>query len=122
MRWLHSDLPSAEPPAPSGIVRQPIRFAEDVEASRDEYFIRATAPGYEDQRLAAHNARIVSPADGTLIATDPEILDGHHFGDGGEAALWLPQPGAHELSLVDSSGRTIDRVAFRVRGRTSLQP
>jgi penicillin-binding protein 1C len=43
-------------------------------------------------------------------------LDGADLGPAGEPLRWAPRPGRHTLSLADEEGRTLDEVAFEVRG------
>src|SRR5262249_38566202 len=86
-------------------------------------------------------ARISYPADGTVIALDPDIpsslervafeasgarelkfvLNGQALGPAGSPLLWHPEkPGPYELALVDSSGHVQDSVHFQVRGTAQL--
>ncbi|MDB5880041.1 MAG: penicillin-binding protein, partial [Variovorax sp.] len=84
----------------------------------------------------AQAARIASPADGSIIALDPDIpptnqrvrfqADGRDAGlqwriDGktiarGARAGWLPWPGRHVVELADARGRVLDTVKVEVRG------
>jgi penicillin-binding protein 1C len=78
---------------------------------------------------------IAAPADGTVIAIDPDIpaerqrvrfaarhangalwqLDGRDLGPGSASQLWKPVAGPHVLRLVDADRRTIDQISFLVR-------
>jgi penicillin-binding protein 1C len=81
-------------------------------------------------------ARISSPANGVILALDPDIpaelqrvplaaegaaaamrlsLNGRVVGPASSAVLWQPRAGAHVLALEDERGRTVDRVLFTVR-------
>ncbi|WP_265943963.1 hypothetical protein [Dechloromonas sp. A34] len=82
-------------------------------------------------------ARIAYPADGSVIALDPDIppqrqrvplrlsapaapgwiwrMDGKSLGNANVNTRWLPQPGRHQLSLENGAGRTIDAVVLEVR-------
>ncbi len=137
MRALHPRGDSRAPSPPAGLVRQPVKFGGALEAARAEWFL----PGTQQAVLAveadqtAPTARITSPADGTIVALDPDIpparqrlvftaagpgalrwkVDGKPFAAGTRAA-WLPWPGRHEVELVDGSGRTLDRRRVEVRG------
>jgi penicillin-binding protein 1C len=81
----------------------------------------------------AGRARILAPANGAILAIDPDIpaarqrvrieVGGAQAGsrvvlDDGAAApeLWLPPPGRHLLRLVDAAGAELDRVQVTVRG------
>jgi penicillin-binding protein 1C len=146
MDWLHRGDPASGRPAvasqppspPAGLVRQRIRFEPALEPAREEWF----APGTEQAviRQASGNAlaRIGYPANGTVLALDPDIpparqrvefrlsgtagggwkwlLDDKPFADAtATTARWLPQPGRHRLRLVDAKNTTIDEVTFEVR-------
>jgi hypothetical protein len=81
-------------------------------------------------------ARIVSPANGMIIALDPDIparsqripltaqgarpgmrirLNGTVLGSAVEKILWAPAAGAQRLTLEDGEGRAVDRILFTVR-------
>ncbi len=81
-------------------------------------------------------ARIASPANGMVIAIDPDIpaplqrlpfrargtgpaarfvLDGKAVGSAGQGVLWAPQAGAHRLVLEDAGGAVLDQILFTVR-------
>lgn len=81
-------------------------------------------------------ARISSPANGMILALDPDIpaplqrmplaaegasgamrlsLNGRVVGPASSPVLWQPRVGAHVLALEDERGRTVDRVLFTVR-------
>jgi penicillin-binding protein 1C len=51
------------------------------------------------------------------------VLGGRRLGQGA-ALRWTPQPGRHELKLLDGRGRTLQTVRFEVRapGRQPNQP
>ena len=141
MRHLHAGEPSRAPAPPPGLVQQRVRFGEQLEAERGEWFLQGT----QQEAMALQQAdaararsaapRITAPADGTIIALDPDIppqsqrlalrgeggsalrwrVDGKELARGAEAA-WLPWPGRHLLQLVDASGRVADEVRVEVRG------
>ncbi|MFZ3117793.1 MAG: penicillin-binding protein 1C, partial [Variovorax sp.] len=87
-----------------------------------------------DAAAADTGSRITSPADGSIIAIDPDIppnrqrvrfeaqgqglqwrIDGKAFARGNQAQ-WMPWPGRHGVELVDARGEVIDRVRIEVRG------
>ena len=147
MGFLHAREPSRAPKPPAGLVRLPVRFGSELEAARDEWFVAGTeqamfAPGaraddgLRDAAATANVARIASPADGSIIALDPDIppknqrvrfqadgsgaalqwrIDGKTIARG-ERAAWLPWPGRHMVELTDARGRVLDAVKVEVRG------
>jgi penicillin-binding protein 1C len=138
MRDLHARTPSAAPAPPAGIVATEVSFAPPVEPARREYFLAGTQTALV-QLLAAADAaaRIASPANGAILALDPDIpphnqrvllqsrspdaalqfwLDGRAVGSAAGIARWSPQPGNHRLELRSADGRIRDAVRFAVRG------
>ena len=93
MRHLHARTPSRAPAPPAGLVRQPVRFGDTLEAARDEWFLpgteqtlfamdsgaarasQASAGGLKDIKTTAQDnaPRISAPQDGTILALDPDI-------------------------------------------------
>ena len=135
--YLHDRYGSSSPEPPSDLVSRQVSFANSVEASRSEWFLPGTEPQEARAALDGRGARITSPADGTIVALDPDIptdrqrmifrdepapaharwlLDGHPQGSADAPGIWAPIAGRHTLALIDSSGKTIDRVTFEVRG------
>ncbi|SCX73160.1 penicillin-binding protein 1C [Variovorax sp. EL159] len=145
MRFLHTREPSRAPVPPAGLVEARVEFGpgadgNPLEAARSEWFLQGT-----EQPLFAldtgvgtstdgPSARITAPADGTIIALDPDIpplrqrvrfesegrgvqwrIDGKHFARG-NSAQWLPWPGRHVIELVDASGKVVDQRRLEVRG------
>jgi penicillin-binding protein 1C len=121
----------------------PVRFGDEIEAARDEWFIAGTEqPLFATDHAAAVRpdghaaARIVSPSQGTVIALDPDIPPRHQrlrfASDGGDGAIawridgkpfargasaqWLPWPGRHLIELVDARGNVLDARRIEVRG------
>ncbi|MGE3850095.1 MAG: penicillin-binding protein 1C, partial [Gammaproteobacteria bacterium] len=137
MHALHVDAPPAAPVPPQGVVSRRVRFTPALEAARDEWFIVGT----EMDEIALldpseRGARIASPANGVIIALDPDIpparqtvalesrgapahaawrLDDVVLGHGRERLAWSPVPGAHRLELREGE-RVLDSVRFTVRG------
>lgn len=145
MDWLHRGAPtlarpknSSQPPDPPlGIVKKAISFEPPKEPSRQEWFLAGTE---REVIIAAGNhslARIDYPADGAILALDPDIppqrqrlalqlsapagpgwqwcMDNKPLGRVDRNLLWLPQPGHHRLTLADGKGKEIDAVEFEVR-------
>lgn len=151
MNHLHRSMPSAAPKPPSGVVQQFVRFKMAQEPSnaseppRMEWFIKGTeqaemtlTDGSQASKLQSKalssKARIMSPANGSTIALDPDIppaqqrlhftsstsgvrwlMDGKAFAKG-PSTEWLPWPGRHVVTLVDSKGVVQDAIRFEVRG------
>jgi len=137
MTALHVNTPSLPPSAPPGVTTQLARFTPAVEASRREWFLGQT----EAHRVVAVTkeggiSKIASPANGMVIAFDPDIppaqqrvpftaqaaeegaafrLNGKLLGSADQTVLWSPSPGNHRLELVAASGRVADRIGFQVR-------
>ncbi len=149
MNYLHRSTPSRAPMPPAGVVQAAVSFAPDggdggatrsnasaLEAPRMEWFIQGTQqPRFAMQpRAPGSTARITAPANGSIIALDPDIpatrqrlslqaegsglrwmVDGKDFAKG-NSAQWLPWPGRHVVSLVNAKGETLDTVRIEVRG------
>ena len=155
MRTLHLSTPSRQPAPPSGLEHRAVRFAGGGEAPRQEWFLPGTAqPLFAVQAGTATalsagvrlhprqtpvagasgaDNRITAPADGAILALDPDIpprhqrveftaaapghwrVDGRPIGQG-QRLQWFPLPGRHRVELVDARGRILDRIALEVRG------
>lgn len=137
MSELHHDEPSPPPLAPSGVISAKTRFVGTNEAPRSEWFTKdqQSAPTIT-VALAQPAARIASPANGMVIAVDPDIppayqklpisvegatrkmrvkLNDQELALTDGVTLWTPRTGAYSLELGDDSGKVIDRVVFTVR-------
>ncbi|MES2243021.1 MAG: penicillin-binding protein 1C [Pseudomonadota bacterium] len=160
MNYLHQSEPSRAPAPPAGVVQKQVTFADathtPVEAARSEWFLRGTeqalfamdsgALGADRTRAGGQKglkysgsaasvaSRITAPANGTIVALDPDIppnrqrlgfaaegqqlrwrMDGKEFARGAQAQ-WLPWPGRHVVQLVDHSGQVVDEIRLEVRG------
>jgi penicillin-binding protein 1C len=143
MRFLHAREPSRAPAPPPGLVEARVEFGPGpdgnaLEAARSEWFLQGTEqPLFAlDTGMAndAAFARITAPADGTIIALDPDIpplrqrvrfesegrgvqwrIDGKFFARG-NSAQWLPWPGRHVIELVDGAGKVVEQRRIEVRG------
>jgi penicillin-binding protein 1C len=138
MQYLHAREPSRPPKAPRGVVAAPVQFGDRLEAARSEWFL----PGTQQARFAVESGvparlqapRILAPADGTIVALDPDIpplrqrlafaaqgadlrwrIDGKEIARGPQAQ-WLPWPGRHQVELTDRGGAVLDRIRIEVRG------
>ena len=134
---LHQNRPSAQPPRPADVTASRVRFAGGIGPPRSEWFVTGTAQGeVAEAPVYAHRPRIANPVSGSVYAFDPDIpanhqslgvavtgetgnlrlaLDGHDFAQAGGTPQIPLLPGSHLLSLLDESGRTVDRVRFTVR-------
>src|SRR6185295_2980590 len=66
--------PPAPPAAPSGLVRQRVRYAGVEEPEREEWFVAGTETAVVVAiESPAGRPRIVSPANGAVLAIDPDI-------------------------------------------------
>jgi penicillin-binding protein 1C len=87
-------------------------------------------------QVAGEIARISSPANGMVIAIDPDIpsrmqrvplaargaddrmvlrLNGQLIGAASDSVMWAPERGTYVLALEDASGHTLDSARFIVR-------
>ena len=137
---LHARAPSRAPVPPVALVARHVEFDGALEPARTEWLARETgAPSATvlrvraSEQIAGRRAiGIDAPRDGTIVALDPDMpaavqrivllgepgqwwLDGRLLGQGARLD-WRPWPGRHRLELRDARGRTIDAVAFEVRG------
>jgi penicillin-binding protein 1C len=136
MNGLHAgEADAGPPPAPPALQRRPVRFEPAIEAARDEWFLPGSAlPVVRLARAEEAAPRITAPAQGAIIALDPDIPPARqrlHFrasrGTGvrwrlngawlsrAQAAQWTPRPGQHSLELV-AGDRVLDQLRFTVRG------
>ena len=156
MQQLHARTPSRAPLPPAGLTAQRVSFGARLEAARSEWFLpgtgqdtfainsiadnNQTTPGSGQKSLKnvkngpAQATRITAPADGTILALDPDIpparqrvrftadaagarwlLDGKPLGSG-TSVPWLPWPGRHRVTLVNAAGEPLDEIRLEVRG------
>ncbi len=136
MNWLHRGSTSRAPKPPPGVIAQTVTYPEEGR-KRQEWFIRGTEIPDIQSAAGAEGVRITYPAEGTVVALDPDIpagqqslffeaepsdascswiLDGRQLGPAGSLVLWTPAKGRHTLALVDRASRVLDTVNFEVRG------
>jgi penicillin-binding protein 1C len=136
MSALHQNVPSPAPTPPRGVVAAATNFAPAVEPPRREWFLarQRESEGVTVTR-APELARIVTPANGMVIAVDPDIppsrqklpitlqgataqmrlkLNGEPLATANAVTMWTPRAGSHRLEL-ENAGRLVDRVVFTVR-------
>jgi penicillin-binding protein 1C len=143
MNHLNAGAPSQPPAAPPELERTTVTFGDDLEPPRAELFLPGTAVSQVLLKSAEPGAAsIVYPADGQIIAVDPDIpnasqrvqfeaeaaptgsswqLDGVVLA-GASPVLWPPAPGRHRLGLYDAAGTVLDTVEFEVRGGPVVAP
>ena len=116
--------------APPGLVSaHAVRFEPAIEPPRTELFVPGTALDIVRVGAQATRPRIIAPADGTVVALDPDIPaarqriavviagGGRPTIDGRPLAspfLWLPVPGYHHVALWEN-GRVVDTARVTVR-------
>jgi penicillin-binding protein 1C len=138
MSFLHRNEGSREPTPPAGVVRANVRFGDELEAARSEWFIGGTEqPMFAlspDASATGSAPRITAPSNGTIIALDPDIppnrqrvrfeaegrgvqwrMDGKPMARG-NSVQWLPWPGRHHVELLDVRGLVVDELRLEVRG------
>ncbi len=143
MAHLLQQAPSRAPAPPPGLVQAGVRFGDALEAARSEWFLPGTAQAQFAVAAPAGDtaavARILAPADGSIVALDPDIpparqrvalraqgpathwrVDGKPLASGARAD-WMPWPGRHQVQLVDARGTVLDEVRIDVRGAVVRQ-
>ena len=159
--FLHQGQPSRAPQAPAGVVQQWADFGPapagqpgegfPLEARRQDWFLPGTAQarfaldvdGRTAQASNQHaapddamlrNASITTPANGTIVAVDPDIppdrqrlqfradqaavrwrMDGKEVARGARWE-WMPWPGRHQIELLNAKGDVLDSIRLEVRG------
>ena len=137
MADLHREIPSLPPAPPRGVVSMAVRFPQELEPDRTEWFLAGTEPIDVAPLPVALQPTILMPTDGTMIAIDPDIppaqqrvlfearvldgtthwlLDGTDLGPARTLFPWNPIPGPHTLALITTDGHPLDTVTFEVRG------
>ncbi len=136
MLALHEGAAPPAPVPPAQVVANAIEFLPVIEQPRREWFLAGT----QMQRIelaspATRSPQIASPANGVVIALDPDIpvqrqaltiasrganararffLDGESLGPADTQRPWFPLPGYHCLELREAE-RVLDVVRFTVR-------
>ena len=139
MDYLHHGQPSRAPAAPAGVVRRQVTWQPALEPTRAEWFLAGTDTAVvallQDSDSGQPPA-IVYPSPGSVIAIDPDIppgrervmfhaqaaqgltwrLNGAALAAASADFPWTPQPGTHELALVDAADKVVASSRFQVRG------
>ncbi|OPY74697.1 MAG: Penicillin-binding protein 2D [Syntrophorhabdus sp. PtaU1.Bin050] len=137
MNYLHREKTSKAPKPPRGIVSAHVRFQENIEPPREEWFIEDTEP-VSVVKLDKVHAKpcIIYPVNESVISIDPEIpedaqrvpfrfepaiqhfewtLNDQKIGADGPRHLWKPERGTYVLGIVNKEGTVLDSVTFTVR-------
>jgi len=137
MLALHRDgAPGALPPPP-GVRQELVKFVPAVEPPRHEWLLEPAAPAVVSATAPEGEvAHIESPANGMVIALDPDIpgrnqrvpivikglrpgmrltLNDAPLGAAVPQLLWSPRAGSYRLALQDRGGHALDQVLFTVR-------
>ncbi len=137
MLHLHRDHAGAAFAIPPGVIAGDVRFDPAIEPPRRELFLAGTELGVvRVAPAAAVRPRLVAPADGSIIAIDPDIpparqrigirasgsgaamrfeIDGRNAGPADRILLWTPTPGTHRIILRGGDGKALDRSRISVR-------
>ena len=136
MLGLHEGNAPPPPAPPAQVVAKLIEFLPAIEPPRREWFMAGTQMSrIELASPASRSPQIASPANGVVIALDPDIpaarqtvaitsrganakarfyLDGGLLGPAATQHAWFPVPGDHRLELREAE-RVLDTVRFTVR-------
>jgi penicillin-binding protein 1C len=144
---LHASQPSRAPSAPPGVVRRDVVFAPPVEPARREWFVAGgdsptesiTSVTAISSPIAEVAPRVLAPAEGTVIAPDPDIpasrqsmlvradapqatrvclkLGVESLAPCGvrEVMVRLPEPGRHQIRLETVNGALLAQASLEVR-------
>jgi len=139
MGALAAGAAAAAPTPPAGLESRLTRFSPAVEPPRREWYLAGAALTTQESTAVPRDLmpRIESPADGMVVALDPDIpaprqrllisvsgarpgmrlkLNDESLGPAGAQLLWQPHAGAYRLSLEDAQGEVLHTVRFVVRG------
>jgi penicillin-binding protein 1C len=136
MHALHDVEPQSPPLPPPDLARAAVKFAQAVEADREEWFIAGTENSSVAPGAAKRTPRIVYPGPHSILVLDPDIPAPHQrvffemqppqtgltwqlnnvpFASE-ESLAWAPTRGEFTLRLLDTRARVLDEVHFTVRG------
>jgi penicillin-binding protein 1C len=137
MLAAQGERPSLAPAAPPDVSARNTEFARNLEPPRREWYLSGASVSDVVTAVPAQDRPgIDSPANGMIIALDPDIphnkqrilislrgtrpgmrltLNDQPLGSEADQQLWSPTPGTWNLSLHDAAGKMLDRVVFTVR-------
>ena len=139
MSALHPGPAPAEPDPPAALRTLYTRFSPAVEPPRREWYLSGATLATRVSAALPKDAlpRIESPADGLVMAIDPDIPVSHQrllisvrgarrglwlrlndrvLGPATRERLWAPHPGSYHLTLQDERGQALSEAHFTVRG------
>jgi len=144
MEAAAAKLGAGRPAAPpANMVKRRVQFASSegqVEAGRDEWFLRGTEPAttlIAARAASGEGERILTPTNGTIIALDPDIpvanqrvllksgdaqragcwmVNDESLGCSASPLTWQPVAGNATVRLLDSEGRERDQITLVIRG------
>jgi penicillin-binding protein 1C len=143
MTALEQGHVSVEPAPPAEVSVLATHFAPAVEPPRQEWYLSGALVANRQSTALPQDAlpRIESPANGMVIAIDPDIPAGHQrvlisvpgarstmllrlndriLGPATSQQLWTPRAGTYHLTLEDGHGALINQVSFTVRGAPAI--
>ena len=150
MSRLHQSTPSHQPPEPAALRHSQVKFQDDLEPARHDYFVGDTVVTrvqlVQDGAQSPQGApKIVAPVSRTILALDPDIPSDNQrmwlragsvnaeqasklswrvgtrtVGHGAELA-WEPWPGEHRIELLDGNKHVLDTVYLEVRAYAPRQ-
>lgn len=142
MNYLHAKETSRSQKLPEGVIIQ-ARSGGTPDIQKKELFIKGTEPVSLQHEASVQTEpsssmqRITYPAQGMIIALDPDIpedrqrvffeadalgdhlswrLNSTELGSASEIISWKPVPGTYTISLIDAKDAIIDSVHFIVKG------
>ncbi|HVG05157.1 MAG TPA: penicillin-binding transpeptidase domain-containing protein, partial [Burkholderiaceae bacterium] len=141
---LHANQSSRAPNVPAGVVQREVVFVPALEPVRREWFVAGTESDAKVTTIRMPTTevapRVLAPADGTVIAPDPDIpaarqsmlvraeapqatrvclkLGAQPLAPCGvrEAMARLPAPGRHQIRLETADGTLLTQSTVEVRG------
>jgi len=148
MLYLHRGTGSRAPQVPGTVHASAVKFENDLEPVRVEFFIGDTqvenVKVANDVEMADGNpVAIETPTDGAILALDPDIPPenqqlvfrasamsddralawriGNEVLRGNEV-YWPPKPGTHRVELLGKDEHVLDSISVQVRGAVMASP
>ncbi|MBF0272472.1 MAG: penicillin-binding protein 1C [Magnetococcales bacterium] len=145
MLHLHPPDDNQNPPLPltppAGVTQVTTTFHPPLEPPRQEWYLTGTEMGdIHLNDIASRPPRITEPADGSILALDPDIPPGHqrlfprmeplhprhHWRMDGQPLDvsregWTLTSGPHHLELLDEHDTIVSSSRFQVRGQETTQ-
>lgn len=136
MNYLHKNITDLPIIPPEGVISKRVKFENNIEQSRNEWFIKGFEPHSEEIKITSKDPYISYPIDNMIIGFDPDIpkehskvffeaknvnkdlfwvLNGKYIGDAKKPHYWEPEKGNYLLNLIDKENNIISSVRFEVR-------